>query len=399
MSTLVLEEPRRIARPAGRSVACPARSAPRLAWIDALRGLLAVLVVAHHAGQPYGGGGDWPVLETARSDALGAFFAVNAAFFMGLFFLIAGSFLPGAYDRVGSGPFLRDRVLRLGAPLVVFGLAVFGPITFLAYRDEGGRLPFGAFFVREYLAGRQVEFGHLWFLAHLLVYATAYVLWRRLRDRSASPARPGGWMPGHRAIVAFTLALAALTFLVRIRYPIDRWERLLGIVPAEPAHLPQYLSLVVIGVAAGRGDWLRRLPAATGFAWLRIGLAAVALRYAYASVAGDGLPRLVATGGADWRSLVWSAWEAVICVGLCIGLLTLARERLTQPGRLLRTLGANSYAIYVVHIWALVPLQVALVGVALPPLAKFALVCLVGIPLSVAVAALGRRLPGVRRLL
>ena len=336
------------------------------------------------------------MLETQRAPELGGFFAVNAAFFMGLFFLIGGYVLPGAVDRRGTAGVLRDRLLRLGVPLLFFGLAVFGPITYLEYQEEGGTRPFWGFFVAEYLGGGRLELGHLWFVAHLLLYSLGYGLWRRFRaDGDAARVL----LPTHRAILLYALALAGVTFLVRIRYPIDQWERIAGIVPAEVAHLPQYLSLFVLGLAAARGDWLRRLPTAIGLVWLRIGLAAAALRYAYALARGEGLPRLLADGGADWRSLIWSGWEAVICVGLCVGLLVLARERLANPGRALRRLSANAYGIYVLHIWVLVPLQFALVGVALPPLAKFALVCLAGLPLSVAVAALLRRSSLVRRVL
>ena len=369
----------------------------RLAWIDTIRVLLTILVVAHHAGQPYGPGGDWPILETARSPALGPFFAVNAAFFMGLFFLISGYFLPGAYDRKGPVAFLRDRFLRLGAPLLLFGLAAFGPITYLSYRDGGGQRPFWSFFVHDYLAGRQIELGHLWFLAHLLVYAVGFAAWRHIVGVRPPAIQPDSPIPSHRAIFLYTLALAAVTFVVRIWFPIDRWTRLLWIVPAEVAHLPQYLSLFILGITAARHDWLSRFPTRTGFIWLRIGLAAAGLRYGYTLLFPHHLPRLVAGGGADWRSLLWSGWEAVICVGLCLGLLTLARERMHQPGPLTRTLSTNAYAAYVMHVWVVVAVQFALLGVPLPPLAKFALVCLVGIPLSFVVASLVRRLPPRRR--
>src|SRR5918997_2539840 len=60
----------------------------RLPFADNLRVFLTILVVAHHAGQAYGPtGGRWPVFEPQRSSLLGPFFSVNAAFFMGLFFL------------------------------------------------------------------------------------------------------------------------------------------------------------------------------------------------------------------------------------------------------------------------------------------------------------------------
>lgn len=398
MATLVVGARPEIAGRAAGARPIAERTGGRLVWVDAVRGLLALLVVAHHAGQPYGPGGDWPVLAAARTSALGPFFTVNASFFMGFFFFLSGYFLPGGYDRKGGAAFLKERALRLGGPLLFFGLAFFGPITYLDYRDEGGERGFWAFFARDYLGGWQVELGHLWFVAHLLVYAVAYALWRRVVGRRA--ASVGGWpVPGHRALLAYALALAAVTYVVRLRFPIDRWERLLGVVPAEVAHLPQYAGLVVVGVLAARGDWLRRFPTAAGMAWLWVGLVLAAIRYLYALPLGDRLPSIFAPGGAGWGALVRSVWEALLCVGLCVGLLVLARDRLERPGRLWRTLATNAYGVYVMHVWVVVALQFALVDVGLPPLAKFALVSLAGIPLSVAVAALVRRLPGVRRVL
>src|SRR5215207_3016513 len=79
----------------------------RLAYVDTLRMFLAGLVVAHHVGQAYGPtGGDWPIFNPSRAAILGPFFSVNAAFFMGLFFVIAGYFVPYAYDRKGAARFL-----------------------------------------------------------------------------------------------------------------------------------------------------------------------------------------------------------------------------------------------------------------------------------------------------
>lgn len=375
--------------------------AGRLAFVDNLRVLLTMLVIAHHAGQAYGPtGGDWPLSEPERAWLLGPFFSVNAAFFMGLFFLIAGYFLPGAFDRKGARGFLADRAVRLGAPLLFTGLALFGPIFYLEY--EWG-LSFPRFFFEVYLGGGQVQVAHLWFVAHLLLYAAGYAAWRRFAPRDPHPTRfstaPVA-VPGQRALLGLIVALAVVTAVVRVWFPIDRWERILGLIPVEVAHLPQYMTLVVIGIAAARRDWLLRFPATTGLIWLGIGSAAAAARSAYAALHSRGvLPALVAPGGRDWRSLAWSGWEALICVGLCVGLLILARELFNRQGRLGRALVAGSYAAYVVHLWPVVGLQFALAGVALPPLVKFAVVSLAAVPLSFLLGGLIRRLPGVKRVL
>ena len=390
MATMIISERDRPDRQTRTEAPPPRAKTARLGWVDAIRAFLAILVVVHHAGQPYGGDGVWPVQEDARSDVLGVFFPVNAAFFMGLFFLLAASFIPASFDRKGTGAFLRDRVTRLGIPLLIVGLGVFGLIAYLDYRGAGGIVPLWSFYVRDYIGGPQVDLGHLWFVAHLLVYTCAYALWRRISGQRSPVAGRADRLPGHRAILTYALALAAVTYVVRLWYPIDRWERVLGIIPAEVAHVPQYLSLFIIGLVAAHHDWLRRLPAATGMTWLGIGLGAAALRYAYSLWPTERLPRIIAQGGSDWRSLAWSTWEAFICVGLCVGLLVLARERFAQPGRVVRMLGESSFAIYIVHVFVLVAVQMPLVDVAIPPLAKFAIVSIAGVPLSVAVATVPR---------
>src|SRR5215475_4346458 len=101
------------------------RVAARLDYLDTLKVLLTVLVIAHHAGQPYGPtGGRWPLFDAQRATILGPFFSVNAAFFMGLFFMISAYFLPSSFDRKGVSTFLKDRLLRLGIPFVVVGVTI-----------------------------------------------------------------------------------------------------------------------------------------------------------------------------------------------------------------------------------------------------------------------------------
>ena len=111
-----------------RSVLPPA--VPRLAYLDQLKLLLVGLVVVHHAGQPYGPPEDWPLTSAAAGLPLGAFFEINGAFFMGLFFLISGVFLPSAVDRLGPRKAVGARIVRLGAPLVFLSVLIFGPISY-----------------------------------------------------------------------------------------------------------------------------------------------------------------------------------------------------------------------------------------------------------------------------
>ncbi len=338
-----------------------AGTAARLGYLDSLKVLLTGLVIAHHAGQAYGPtGGRWPIFEPERAAILGPFFSVNAAFFMGLFFLISAYFLPAAFDRKGTAGFLRDRFVRLGIPLVV---------------------AYVAFSALE----QQPDVAHLWFVGHLLIYALMYASWRAL-----GLPRLALRLPSNRAIVAYGVGLAVVTFGIRIAFPIDRWVSVFGLLNVEVAHVPQYASLFALGLVAARERWLERWPTNVGMRWLTIGVGLAALRYAYA-LGGDAVPRL-SGGGFSPESLLWSTWEAFICVGLCVGLPVLFRERFASPGRLIRWAARNAFGAYVLHIVpVVVGLQFALVGLSMDPLAKFAIVTVLGVPLSFALAAAVRR--------
>ena len=361
----------------------------RLDFIDNLRLFLTVLVVAHHAAQPYGPtGGDWPLFKPERAAILGPFFAVNAAFFMGLFFFISGYFLPAAGDRKGLKRLLQDRLQRLGIPVLFFAVIVFPPIL---YQLASPSISFLDFFVQFYVKQRQIEVAHLWFLLQLLGYTVLYALWRSVAQRrSVRSIQP----PGHRLIVAYWLSLSLITFLVRTHYPIDRWVNLFGFVPAELAHLPQYGSLFMLGIVAYRHHWLGQMPTARGMTWLRVGVGAGLLRYLYSvSRTHLALPELIAGGGFDWRSLVWSGWEALICVGLCLGLLILFRDRCNSQNKWLKRLSANAYGVYLIHLLVILYCQFVVADLALDPLVKLALVMTVGTPICFALSALLRRSP------
>jgi glucan biosynthesis protein C len=128
------------ASPERRAGTEPAR---RLEYIRYLRIALVCLVVAHHAGQAYGPtGGAWPVRNPGTILILGPFFAVNAAFFMGLFFLISGYFVAGPLARQGPAAYARGRLVRLGIPLLVMMLVVFGPSEWAGYHGPPGPVRF-----------------------------------------------------------------------------------------------------------------------------------------------------------------------------------------------------------------------------------------------------------------
>jgi fucose 4-O-acetylase-like acetyltransferase len=209
---------------------------------------------------------------------------------MSLFFMISGYFLPAAYDRKGARDFLTDRLRRLGEPLLFFFFVVFPAMMYTYYLNfrHYGHLPFLVYYSQVYFgrgtrpldwSGRwpDAQFGHLWFVEHLLVFAVWYVIWRLIHPRPDGFNSKGERPPRNLEIVVFTLALAAVTFVVRIWYPIDKWSAFLGFIQVAFADVPRDLSFFVIGVIAYRRNWFLNIPKKTGKAWLLVGLAATSI--------------------------------------------------------------------------------------------------------------------------
>ena len=101
---------------------------PRLAYLDNLKILLVVGVIAMHTAITYGLDGSWYLesydeMPDALVGAVSFVLGVGWLFGLGLFFLIAGRLSAPSLDRKGSARFARDRLIRLGVPLLGYTLA------------------------------------------------------------------------------------------------------------------------------------------------------------------------------------------------------------------------------------------------------------------------------------
>ena len=167
------------------------RSDHRLAYLDNLKVLLVVGVIAVHTAIIYGVDGsfyleDYDSMVDVSVGLLTIFTGVGFLFGLGAFFLIAGRLSGPSLDRKGPRRFVRDRLLRLGIP-VLFYVALIAPVMeYVKYRDEGGTDGFLTIAGDQALGSRP---GPTWFLEALLVFSLAYALLRALRPRPGRPRR------------------------------------------------------------------------------------------------------------------------------------------------------------------------------------------------------------------
>lgn len=187
----------------GDEASTVSKAAPvsRIFFLDNLRVLLAFLVVLDHAAQLYVPGSAWVIpsepASPLESFIITMFLILISSFFMGLFFMISAYFVPSSLERKGAAMFMKDRLVKLGVPILIFMFGVFPGIGYVLYY-------YGLYNQPQPL----ITFGNLWFLALLLLFSAACVAFWRVKK---SPLKTKRAFPGTKAILGFILIMAFLS--------------------------------------------------------------------------------------------------------------------------------------------------------------------------------------------
>ena len=397
----------RLPGPAGTAPARQAAPAPkgkRLLFVDNLRILLICGVVIQHLSVTYGATGSWMYRDPAANDTFTSAFlttlnGIGMTAGMGFFFLLAGYFTPRSYDRKGGISFLRDRIIRLGLPWLVYALLLQPLVYYIA-----GGLPgsFWSFYPTALHLMGSIADGPIWFVELLLCFSLLYAAWRWLTRSHPQTVGGTGTLPGYWAILGFILGLGFLSFVMRIWWP--QYDQ-----PA-PFNVPvgyllQYVCFYILGIVAYRRNWLYTLTPRMGRDWSLIALlasvpfAGLVIPYMLSGGMAGKQPGIEMAGGFHLLSLAYSLWESFMIAGICIGLLVLFRTRLNHQGRLAKGLASSAYTVYLIHPVVLVGFAYAFHVVALYPLLKWAIAVLVTVPLCFLISLAIRKIPLVNRVL
>src|SRR5215211_4802202 len=368
----------------------------RLAYLDNLKVLLVVGVIAVHTAIIYGIDGsfyleDYNSMAGVSIGVLTIFVGVGFLFGLGAFFLVAGRLSGPSFDRKGPGRFARDRLVRLGIP-VLFYIALIAPVMeYVKYRNEAGDQGFLSF---AWDQRSDPAPGPTWFLEALLVFSLAYALMRALRPARGPISREP--LRG-RQVAAIGVAIAVLSFTTHLVVPYGEEH-----FHIQFALFPQYAILFGLGCAAGRRGWLEMLTPGLrrgcGIAGLIAVLALPALLLAGGFTESDTEQDLYA-GGWHWQAAGTSIVEASLAATLPLFLIGWFREHWTRQGPLLRRMAAAAYGAFVIHPPVIVALALALHQVAIPAEGKFVLVLAGGVAGSFGITARVMRIPAAGRVI
>ena len=359
---------------------------PRRVYLDTLKAVLVTGVIVGHVFITYADIGSWAYREPSSNKAFlipaTLFVVLGSLFAMGLFFFIAGLLTPRALARKGPAGFMKDRLARLGLPFLAFLLVVFPVVRWMG--DRRGRSL--AWFFHDQL--KELDPGPLWFVLALLIFSAAYVAWRTFR-----PARPIPHPFRSSLLVGLGAGIAAVTFVVRLRLPVESHQ----IFVLHVWQWPQCIGLFGLGIACAENGWLdpvqARLRVRAGLAALG-GAAAMVTAIAFNLGSPDPFG-----GGMSWQAALVALCEGIIAAGSSVWLLGLFQRRFDHAGPLARATGRAAFGAYVLQA----PVAVAIARLAGPlpiaPELKFLFVAPAAVACSFGLARMLARVPGVKRIL
>ncbi|WP_235590041.1 acyltransferase family protein [Burkholderia cenocepacia] len=364
----------------------------RNAGLDALRACLTLLVVFHHCAITYGALGGWYYHEVAagpsvESALLTLFCAINQAFFMGLFFFLAGYYTPPSIDRKGVSRFLADRFLRLGLPLLIYGLLI-GPAT-IALAQSGADHPFAQTLERLWRKGT-FENGPMWFAEALLIFSTAAALLHIAFPRTVAR----GTNRVARAPSDTTLAAAALLTGIAALALRSRWPVGINVWGLQLGYFASYVVLYAAGCRTAHAHWIVHLPAPQVRLWSRIALLALpVLPLAY--LIAKHVPALRGRP----QDVIYAFWEPLVAWGTILFLVDRFQQSFDRLKGAWRPLSRRAYAIYIIHPPVLVAVALAWRNVPASPFLKFAVTGSIACVACYLIAGLLLRVPRLASIL
>lgn len=381
---------------ATRPTTGPAPVGSRRVYLDNLKVLLIAAIIAVHAliGYTDLGGNAWAYSEVRETTLAEPTFVVLLVlafpfgiFLIALLFLVAGLLTPGSYDRKGAGPFVRDRLLRLGVPYVVGTVLLWPALGYALYRPLGyERGSFWAEFARDFPVGSV-----LWFVAVLLVLSLGYAGLRRGRPAPDPP--PRGIDP--HALLLLAAGVALTSFLVRLVSPYNSW----GLWGLHAWQWPECVAAFALGTLAARRGWLVSVPEPV-WRYARSAALLGGLGLAVFVALPLGFPIEYAAGGWHWQAAVTAGLDGVLTVFGPVWLLSVAQRHLGRPLPHGAALARSSYGAFVLQGVFLYGFAVALRPVGVPAELKALLVAVLSVAGSFALAwLLVTRVPALRRVL
>ena len=367
----------------------------RIIYMDNLKWILVIFVVIFHAGVIYGPVGSFFYYDREYTDdmtnlILMLMVILLQSFFMGLFFIVSGYFVPRSFEKKGPRIFLRDRMFRLGVPALIF-ILILAPMIIYQLKIAGNEV-FVSYYFRYVLDVSRWDTGPLWFAIALLIFSIFYILsikiWRWDRFRCSLSK-------GHIWMIIVLVAIGS--FIVRLVFPIGT-----NIWNMQLSFFVQYIVLFIFGILAYKNDWLAKITFEDGKYWWRTAVLSCFTLFLPSLILGGALDGDFEkyVGGLNWQAAILTLWGEIFAIGICIWFLVWFRERFNHQNNFMKKISNNAFSMYIFHAPILVGIAVIMTDISINHFLKFLILSSCGVILTLVLSEfIFKRIPVLKNII
>lgn len=366
----------------------------RYYYIDRLKAFLICFFIFHQSLIAYGGIGIWYYTSADRFSgaaliAVNTIKTINLSFLASLFFLISAMFAHESYKRYGFKTFVKQRIKRLGVPMLIYVLFVHPSIVFFVERTHG-MTDLGWFqFVVQQLTTK-FSFGPFWFVATLLVFELGYALYKHRGPKVESLMTELWQQIAALRTTLFVLGIGILAFVIRLISPARATQP--GI---QWGFYPLYVGMFISGLIAERNGWIYKLKISFSIPWLLFAFICLPLLLFSVHFIEDWT---VFTGGLNSQSLFYALWEPMLCVGMNFFLMTFFYRYFNQPSQNVVQLSNISLLVYFLCPVVIVSFTIIFEPLSIPVFFKWLFTAILSSAVSYLLAFLLYKIPIVRKM-
>jgi len=338
----------------------------RYHYMDNLRALAMIAGIFFHAALAYSPlmQNLWLSADPQNSVVIEAVAWFSHLFRMPLFFLISGFFAIMLIEKRGTGGFVKNRMLRIGIPFVVFlPLVIISFIVLVGFAMANieNMSPMLQMIAATHnnpdVPQPPFSTTHLWFLFNLIQFGLVLALLQRFNLIKS----------------AFTKLVTSSPFLL-IVLPLLLTPALYSQAAPHPAPeriYPELWSYGFYGIFffVGAAIFMHKsvLDSLNKYIWLLLGGSLLAYRFVYMTFPEsltimDMLPK--PEQGFSWSHLLTALLEAVVAVYMTLLCLVIGRSLLNKENKIMRLVSNSSYWIYIIHLPVLFYIQFLLLDVS-----------------------------------
>jgi len=372
----------------------------RLVYLDNIKVFLISYVITGHIATSYGaiGGGKWSYIEIVNDyttkAVLSLYILIAYAFLMGMFIYISGYFTVPSLKNKGAVVFIRERLLRLGLPLVIYYFLIGPMVRFISKTSQGYSGSYSDFMHASYSAGTYGNFGVMWFVVLILFFSVVYALFYHFFPEGLIK-NPKKGFPSATSIFILVIITGLLSYLSRIAFPIG--SEMAGSRPL--GSIVFFMVSFFLGTASYRYGWLDKLNNKLAKPWIIVAIIVMLITVILLfKLKGNIVSKMISAPGSI-QSLFYSYWEVLKTLGTGMLAVLIFRKYFNTPGKISRILGRSVFLAFFIHPLVCVLWQYAFSGTDLHPLLKFSIIAPTALVSTFAVAWLLLQIPLVRRIM